>query len=296
MNERIKREGQLDHGVALEVAHSAKELRDEAALVRRVDEIVASYHAAEDNDPTALRDYVARIIGANAVYPDVFSNKYGIIGQSGNLDDPQLLSAASSILRADGVREGRNNSIRVPENVLDERASEIEQITESLLTHPPSRDFMEAYDIGEKCWTPSLRIYQRLLTVDEVLRIKRGITYNEKQLMSITSNIEQHAGYYQNVNTDQFSPFDDKLEALRYMFEAVTFEIKKNPKNMLAARLAAAKNLDTTTIGNLYEIWMGAVEGVLESYREEIARERGIIDAIFSGEAANYRKPDNSDE
>lgn len=291
-----------DIDIAHEVALSAKLERSIAAASRRVELIVEEIGEPGAGDHVKRSDFTNRIMGVYAIYPEVFAKLFARrvdsdVSQGMSYDD--LGEATRVIYNNRGLP--LYNIVGADEDPsadrLDYRADTTEAATEALLVHPPSQDFLKDNNLGQSTYLGSLsKGYEQRITVKEIVKLIASAEYFENQHKYVSS---LHGHWVDAYTTHDDNPqiSNNRLQLIINALDAVPAYMpasKLDIRDEFKSQVNVAKNSEGTTIGALWELYMGGAAEALNLLEQEAARNRELFQAIVSGDANAYRTSDGN--
>ena len=279
-----------DPDVIWEVAHSAKDKHSTAAAIRLVAGIVDKLKDSDRTDPHKQADFIAEIMGAYAVYPEVFNLAYKPSDKAGGLSAEQQTKAALDIQsrgRLDMYRYSDSSHSGAEE--FDKQADVIEAVTEALLVNPPSQDFLKDHNLGQYTYLGSrAKGYEYRVTAQDVLALVSSAEFFKNRHQAVTNDFGHMTEMYAE-SWDDSDRNSSKLQFIVNILDRVS-SYMPDPKHTkeFEDRVLAAKNSEDTTIGDLMQLYKDGTAKALELLTQAEAGNRKLFGDIISGAASTY--------
>jgi len=297
MSENIDKSTRIDDlGVAWDVAHSAKDERSMAAAIRHIDGIVKGFSdVADGTDAKRHMEFTAKIMGAYAIYPEVFVEQFKTGKHVQSLTTSEAAAAASVIARQGGLPFKSLSDVKEDNSAdrYDRDAEIIENATEALLVRPPSQDFLRDHDLGRNTYLGNMRQgYEYRVTVKEVTELLASADYFVAKRQGIVSDVTCVSNMYEQFDNRGFDGRSDRLQfILNSLDRAAVYRIGKGRDEEFNKKVLAAKNSEDTTIGQLWELYQSGTAEAIKQLEEAEASARAIYSDVVTGSAATYTSP-----
>lgn len=287
--------------VAVEVAYSAKDIRSEAAAIRLVDSLAEEAKTLEPRDYKGKAEYTEKLMGAYAIYPEVFIKAFGGPNKDrDSLSEHELTDAIAKITKRGFLPLGEWGG-KAEVSDIDKKADVIETVAEALIVHPPSQDFLRDNKLGREQYLGTRQKgYRWVISIEDVVEQLDGWKALDKNIHETEYDVNRILEKYGRLNTELPDNTNTKLSLILSSFDRVEVytyvDGHKEMEKEFTDKVRAAKNSDTTTIADLRDLYVVGADAALELMRSTRDKHLAVYEAIVSGNAARYKSPNPSEK